>query len=654
MIEQNRIITNRPGSVGAALKESKGRISNYSMICTSVLRYTAPEWGAPEVKSGEHTPPEAWEVVEKVPIAELQTALRVQKKYLDKIGASSACYSRNQHYLRKFVDFAVEQGWLPNLDKEKAPKLHRFNKPKGERRTYASSLRTTSLKHPKSYVLGTSTADYLIVDSRNVLANEQYDQELRDLQIFGEKFRKPAQVKLQLYFIKAIYAYLHRVKQVPLSELCLDILVPFVQLRFSEKDFAGTEAFAVNSRNQLLDPMRAEQMLSTAESMGLRRARAQANNTIRIVEGFFAWRQQELAEFGQPEGYSPATKREVLGAVILVARYQYRDQTDVEETDNFDDIPVIKRLRKKIQDHPLDIKKTQKQIRKRSISWEKALDVFELQRADAMERTCTSTDQTRKSNTFTRKLQPTTIAANIQKALVLGFMVLIPPDRQQTYRGLEFGTTLKNGTFLDDDCEEFSDWGIPARANQAKFWINLEVFKTVDIYGEFWYPVPNVEFSDGTTFYQLIAAWLWGFWDEEGEWPTYYKGENHHWQGYIDTDGNRCGWRTALQPQHNLMFTMPASKTPYYPNTFTSLVKSIFVRFTQEFGPPIPVTPHSLRHMLALFLELLKISKDEERSFSYVSHHSPEMRQGRYVYRDNMHRIAPAVRRMEQIIRSFL
>lgn len=40
--------------------------------------------------------------------------------------------------------------------------------------------------------------------------------------------------------------------------------------------------------------------------------------------------------------------------------------------------------------------------------------------------------------------------------------------------------------------------------------------------------------------------------------------------------------------------------------------------------------------------------------FSYVFHHSPEVHQGKYVYKDNMSRIAPAVKRMNEIIRSFI
>jgi hypothetical protein len=241
-----------------------------------------------------------------------------------------------------------------------------------------------------------------------------------------------------------------------------------------------------------------------------------------------------------------------------------------------------------------------------------------------------------------------------QKTVASGLMVVVPTDRQQTYLILEAGKTFRNGYFLAGDSEEFVDQGIPSDPNKAQFWINLEDFKTADTYGEFWYPVPNPQFADGTTFYQYIVSFLWGFWDEAGVFPCYHKGEHKHWQGTIDEAGNRGGWRAALRPQHDLMFTMPIAKTPFYDVAFCCMIRSLFVRFTQEDGKAVPVTPHSLRHMLSTYLDQLGIGGEEEKSFSYVLHHSPEVHRGNYVYKDNMTQIAPAVKRMDQIIRSFI
>ncbi|MBW4474992.1 MAG: hypothetical protein KME45_32120 [Stenomitos rutilans HA7619-LM2] len=654
-MEANRIVSNAPQSVFEALEIAQGELQQISLIQTSLLRYVVPEWGGPEAKTGEQVSYAAIAFLKTVPLEKLLEAPRRQEHYFERIQASKACRRRNRFYLKQFLEWVQQKRWLRVHNPDHCePQFNRFNRPKGQRRIYANDLRTTSLKHPKAYALGTQEEDYVWLEGQKVLANPCLERELQEVKEFGSKFRKPKQVKQQITHLKTILGYLHRVEHVALERLCLNLLIPCVQLRFSKEDFAGTEAFAVNARGLLLDPIKAEQTLAMTESMAQRQAKKKADVTIKIVEAFFDWRQSELAQCGQPDGLSPASKREVLGAVILASKAQFREETDPEETDNFEDVSVIRRLRLRINQEVLDTQKTQKQIRKRSVPWEQAMKVFEQQRLQTLEYHIASRDRHGKAGKVVRQRAVTSIAIDFQKTVVCGLMTLIPTDRQQTYRDLETGKTLRNGSFLDEDCEEFVDQGIPTDPNQAQFWINLENFKTAETYGEFWYPVPNVQFVDGTTFYQYIVGFLWGFEDEKGVFPTYHQGEHKHWQGVMDQAGKRCGWRAALKPQHDKMFSMPVAKTPFDDVAFCSMIRALFVRFTQESGKAVPVTPHSFRHMLSTYLDKLGVAGKEEQSFAYVLHHSPEVHQGKYVYKDNMSRIAPAVTRMNEIIRSLI
>lgn len=654
-METNRIVINAPQTIFEALELAERELTSIKMIRTALQRYVVPEWGGPEAQPGKQISYRAIEFLKTVPLEKLLDASRMQERYFERIAASKKCCNRNRYYLKQFVQWVQQKRWLALIDpNSREPQFNRFNKPTGQRRTFAQDLRTTGTKHPTAYSLGTHLQDWVLVDGQKVLANSRLHKEFQQLQIFASKFRKCRQVQQQIGHLRAILGYLHRVQNIPLDTLCLDTLIPFVQLRFSEDDFVEHEAFAVTAQGHLIDPVRAEQTLAMAEAIAQRQAKKKADITLKIVEAFFQSRQQELARCGQPEGLAPASKREVLGALILASKYQFREQTDSEETDNFEDIAVIRRLRLRVNQEILEPKKSQKQIRKRSVTWEQAMRVFEKQRLQTLEYFLASRDRHSKTGKVIRSRSATSIALDFQKTVICGLMLLIPTDRQQTYRRLEYGKTLKNGYFRDDDGEQFVVQDVPADPNAANFWINLEDFKTVETYGEFWYPVPNVQFADGTTFYQYIASFLWGFWDESGVFPTYYEGEHQHWQGWIDTNGKRCGWRDALQPQHELMFTMPVAKTPFTENTFCSMIRSLFVRFTQEEGQAVPVTPHSLRHMLANYLDRIGIAGEEAKSFAYVLHHSPEVHQGRYVYKNNMMQIAPAVKRMEEIIRSFI
>jgi hypothetical protein len=654
-VESNRILLSGPETVFSALELAQQELLNSSLIRTAVLRYQVPAWGGPEAPPGKQVSFEAVEFLKSVALSQLSSALVVQAAYFDQINASKDCRRRNRYYLKQFVDWVYQKRWLLKPDPaDHVPQFNRFSKPRGERRTYAQDLRTTGCKHPKSYALGTDPSDFCLVDGRQVLGNAELEQELKALENFGTQVLKLKSAKHPLTLLRALLGYLYRVRKVLLADLRLELLVPRIQLKFSEQDFVGNTAFSLSPTGQLHDPTAAEQTLAMAEVMAKRTAKKRASLTIQCVDDFFEWRRQILLECGQPEGLSPATKRDILVALILLAKYQYRGQTDSEENQDYQDIPVICRLRLKIAQFPLDLQKTQKQIRKRSVSWGQAMKVFERQRLQALEYRLASRNSGRGSNRLIRKRMATSIASDIQKTVILGLMVLIPTDRQQTYRSLEFGTTLKNGYFMDDDCEQFVSEGIPLHPDKAQFWINLETFKTAATYGEFWYPVPNIQFLDGTTFYQFIGAWLWGFWDESGRWPSYWSEENKSWQGYIDGSGNRQGWRAVLNPEHDFIFTMPQARTPFYGNTFSAIIKSIFVRFTQEDGVAVPVTPHSLRHMLATYLDRLGVDGEEAKSFAYVLHHSPEIHQGRYTYRNNQSRITPAVQRMERIIRSLI
>lgn len=654
-MEANRIVPNVPKSVFEALEIARHELKQISLIQTSLLRYVVPALGGPEAKPGEQVSYTAMEFLKTVLLEKLLDAARLQERYFEQIEADKACRRRNRYYLKRLIKWAQQKRWLRIHDPNKSePQFNRFQKPKGQCRIFAQDLRTTQLKRPKAYSLGTQAGDYVLIEGKKVLANSRLDQELQDLTEFGSKSRKPKQVEHQVNQLRAILGYLHRVQNVALEKLCLEVLIPFVQLRFSEEDFEDTPAFAVNAKGQLLDPVKAEQTLAMTEAMAQRQAKKKADVTIKAAGSFFEWRQSELAKYGQPEGLAPASKRDVLKALILASKYQFRDQTDPEETDNFEDVSVIRRLRLKTNQEVVDTQKTQKQIRKRSVRWEQAMKVFERQRLQTLEYRRASRKAGSKAGKAVRRRAETSISLDLQKTVVCGLMLLIPTDRQQTYRRLEAGKTLRNGYFVDEDCEEFVDQGIPSDPNQAQFWINLEDFKTAETYGEFWYPVPNVQFVDGTTFYQYIVSFLWGFWDEAGVFPCYHKGEHKHWQGTISESGERGGWRAALQPQHDLMFTMPTARTSFDGGAFCAMIRSLFVRFTQEDGKAVPVTPHSLRHMLSAYLDRLGIGGEEEKSFSYVLHHSPEVHQGRYVYKDNMTRIAPAVKRMEQIIKSFI
>lgn len=658
----NRIPLYAPTTVYDALIKLESNLKNYPASKSSLLKTVVPTWGGPNPNAGRHVSCEALSFLKKVPFSELNNAPHAQLEHFKKCNATSSYRRRHRHYLKSIIKACVEQGWIAPEENIKKPKFNQLNSPKGCRRIEASDVRITNLTQPKPYSFGKLEHHFVEIDGKKILGNSNIDFQLEELRKYLIPILKYSELdnKSPINLVKCILGYLHDIKGVPLADLSLTNLVPFIQLKYSEEDFTSHPAFERDTHGNLVNPLEAEQVLAISEALAQRRAKEMAQATLKTLESFFAWRQEELAKCGKPEGYEPSSKRAYLLATILVAEFLYQGETDYKRlkvksknfsSTGFDDIPAIIKLRREYRNHPIDKTKIKRRIYKnRCIPWLDAIKIFEKQRQKALIFEVTSRSSRVKSGFLSQSRKLTGIASEIQKTTILGLCLFIPTDRQQTYRNLEFGKTLKNGYFKDSDFEEFVDCGIPEKPDEARYWVNLEDYKTVESYGEFWYPIPNIQFIDGTTFYQLISAWLWGFNDSEEKWPNCYKGDNKLWQGFIDSKGNRQGWRDALKPKHGFMLTMPRAKTQFDDRAFYSLVRSIFVYFTQEKGHPIPVSPHSLRHMLSKYLDELEINDEEHRSFSYVLHHSPETNKEKYVYREKMMRIAPAVNRMQSIL----
>lgn len=653
----------RPDSIFDALELYRQALTagevegSFSMAKTALLRYTVPLWGGPETQEGQQVSPKALEFLKSLPLEKLKTALEVQNTYFKQSGVDSDCQRRNRFHLKKFEDWCRTNGWL-NDKSPKKKKAYSFNRAKGQGRIVIQAVRSTSLNRPEFFGLGTQDDDYREDEAGNrVLANPELEKQLSELaEYVGNISERSAERAVQ--YAKRMLAWLHREKGVPLEKLELGLLIPFVQLRFSDEDFQDHPDF-VKKNNRYLYPEKVHQKLSVIEGLALREAKAAAQKALKQLDGYFRWWDASHKASGKEEGVAPASKRSYVDALINIAKFIYQDQTDVAEAKDFDDISVIRQLKNKRNSIKLDPRQTAERILKRTVPWPVAVQVFEKQRKKANAYKKGARNPRCKNNIAFRNRPQESIATDMQKVVCLGLMTFIPTDRQQTYCNLKQGNeaehSLKKGVFLGEGYTTFIPANQMKDSSSAFWWINLNDFKTDETYGEFWYPVPNIQFVDGTTFYEYLEGWLFGFEDKEGKWPIYYKGKDRNWQGCITPDGKRCGWKEALKPTHDFVFTKPRTGTQYEDTDFCGLIKGIFIRFTQDDGgKPIPVTPHSFRHMLASYLDSIDVSEKERKSISYCMHHSLETHMTQYTHRENMNMIGPAVRLMNKLNQKLL
>jgi hypothetical protein len=312
----NRIALYCPATVYDAFAKLESKLKNYSASKTSILRTVVPEWGGPSPKSGRHhVSSGAMEFLKKVPLSELGNALQIQESHFARINATSSYQRRHRHYLKSVIDACIEHGWLiSNKEEEDQPKFNQFNSPVGTRRVYGYDVRTTNMQHPKTYALGKLNHHIVEVDGRQVIGNTFLEKQISELKSYIAKIRKNGETDAQniVRLIMQILGYLHDVKGISLEEISLNSVVPFVKLKYTEHDFENHPAFERNKNGQLLDPQEAEQFLAMSEALAQRKAKQQTEVTLEVLEGFFAWRQEELALLGKPEGYEPSTKRAYL------------------------------------------------------------------------------------------------------------------------------------------------------------------------------------------------------------------------------------------------------------------------------------------------------------------------------------------------------
>ncbi|MEP0924906.1 hypothetical protein [Leptolyngbya sp. ST-U4] len=629
--------------------------NRFSMVRTAVERFAVPGWGGPISQAGQKVDPTAQEFLKSLPVYKVRSVLDAVDKGCTLLSVSKRGRSRNRSYAKRFLEFCKTQGWLNEPRITTTPPTK--NQPGGYRFSQANHRRDwnfslTGAGKIAAYKLGTVAGDYINVEGHQILGNLELQQEIDE---FTRYVKHQARQPELLIKVSQMLGYLHRIQGVELAELRLNHLIPFVKLHYTEQDFADDPIFALDSSGKLKYPDRVESRLASVEGRAQRHILQKALEVLNWIDEYFKWLDRERKAVGEPNGYANGTKRLYIDALIKVTEYVYCSQTFSK---TFSDITIIEKLREKQAEFPISRKQQKARVGARCLTWEEAVEVVEKQREKADQRYILSFPHWHNGKFYPNKRHATGIAHSIQVALILLLMTLIPTDRQQTYRRLQFIETLKvdekvDGVFLlhgDFVHGELIPKSKLENSEQARWWLAVYEFKTDEKYGSFWYPIPNQQFMDGKTLYEYLEMWFFGLEDLEGKWAQYYSDKHATWQGYIDENGRRCGWRDALAPEHSYAFTGPRSRQPFSRGGITQMIQSVFIRFTPELdrGTVVPVTPQSFRTMLATYT-YGKLTESEEKSMAYCEHHSVTIRRRAYTLSNNEKKIAGAIKVMDRI-----
>ncbi|HEY9630529.1 MAG TPA: site-specific integrase [Coleofasciculaceae cyanobacterium] len=530
---------------------------------TALLRYTLPGMGGPMPLSERLSPNEivaGLKFAESVKLVQFQSAIAVLEAVIQKLQADypqqhsepaknwevdfQNLLKRNKHYLSQLWNWVNEQGWFEpsNVQTPKAEKYRFRKKVEGKVpfKLYKTTQRTRSGKDSGESTNNLVDSPDNLVESlkpnntparQDVFAlgkvikdfiNPALQTQLEDFQIYmqsgsmGEPLRQVS-VKLHLDHVLRILGWLHRVEGVPLDDLRLEKLVPWVKLCISVENLESLDQWAIQSW------------------FAREQAKRVAGSIEATVNKYFKWQDSRIP--GNPATH-PSSKLQQVTAWLAVAKFVYRFETDQDEKNNFEDIPAIQRLRKLSRTLTKQSKNTPKVISTaaKMVQWPVLLEAVERLRLEA------ELDQFPISR---NKREQTAQGQSMQRFLLLSFMSIMPPDRQRTYRELLIGRTLVKGQLVG---AIFTPQNLMAEPQNAKWYIHLEEpdYKTGNTYGSWWGEVPNVIYSDGKTFYGYVEQWL-------------------------------TQWRQIFVPKHEYFFTQPNGK-PMSNQAITCLVKRALYR----------------------------------------------------------------------------
>jgi len=503
-------------------------------------------------------------------------------------------------YLNQFIEWATNNRYFPFVEPSTPEEEYSFRNP---RKICSKAPNTLALR--EKFTFSFEVNDY----TQEPLDVEQIQQHLDRVKEEVDTFKKylvtiqgnrASSAGLHGVYLERILGWLYKEMNVPLSEISLSKLVPFINLNPRINKFSHEE-------NALLS-----QMLAKAQAQ--EEIKDEANNLVDLMVDFFSWLK-----------HSPAfkTKQIYIEALMAYSKYVYRNETDKTMALNFEDIPIVNRLKVFHKEIGVRNKQTSSSSSNtKYLPWSEIVSVLEKLRFEADLETIT---QKRK-----RRLRPRAIS--LQKFVLLGFFVLVPPPRQRVIRELELGRTLKYGLFENGRFTPSEKMDNPS---EAKYYIHLqpEDYKTGDIYGEWLGEFPNVEFPDGSTFYAYLNRWFF--------------------QGHQDTESKKWyGMRQVIASEgERTVFVTERAGIMNQSKSIWGTITNIFIRWKG-----VAINPHELRHLYRTHIDdpATGATSEEKESAAYWMRHSSETASKIYSHLNSEQKLRAGAQLSERLNQQFL
>lgn len=535
----------KPETVLDAFKEYEARMlkigkpAEVKNMQTALLRFTVPGWGGYTPtnlkRSTKRDVEEGLNFLKLLPIKKLRDGIAAQERVFSQTDIAAKQRTNARYYLKKMSDLAEDEGWLREKESVEAPTPTPLRLVGGKKVPLVPRL--TDRKQKPSYALGSQSDDFINPRLENEINQCRYwyitTKKLSEA-VFIENFKR----------LRQFFGWLIRHEQASqwqtlegeektakfkeiMDGFCLENLIPFDPLP---------------KRSQFTT--RSEYLEAKEDAKDIRDEKA--DETIKFFKRFLDFYTE-----------NHATRGLLVKMAISFTEYLYRDEINATKPETIPPIllnlkSLVKTEKEEQQNSPRAVP-----IEKKFISYEEVLQVVvELKkRADQQKRV----SKRKKTKNGSKSRAPRAIACDCSRFLIISFLSLLPPDRQQLVRELEIGTSFARGYFgpgnifvPEDEMDEPS---------QAGWCFNLTKYKTRKTYGDCKITLPNYPFGDGTFLYDYVDLWL-----------------------------NQ--YRSLLNPKGNWLFVKHRKGDKWAGTDVYGTVVHAFHRYTGKV-----VNPHLLRHI---------------------------------------------------------
>lgn len=356
---------------------------------------------------------------------------------------------------------------------------------------------------------------------------------------------------------------------------------------------------------------------------------------------------------------SPRTKRNKLCAALAVAKFLYTDQVEREE--EYNQIPIFNTIACQFTTVLQDVQEwdsNKEYVSNQENKWpdvkenETALQVVKSQLVDQLRLECRPRN---KRGDFRKGYL---IATSLQNYLKWVFLAYLPARRQQETRTTRIATSCsvkrpndvppdglyqplppleqrernRKGRLADNYI--YRTYTYNKKHYQDGVWVfDTQHYKTRKNHGAQKILIPNRHFADGTTLYDHLERYVYGWWVAEGYknrqvydwWQPEMKGRRGRWitAGRLDFEPEdaRClptSQKTELWTW-GYLFPMPRGGGLANPNAFAGSFEQTSHRLLNK-----RITPHTMRYIWATWAFQVGLTDAQLRSLAYAMGHTVE------------------------------